>query len=557
MSTAALPAVAAAPERARRPRSGALSVLARVAWADVLERTRRPGFLVSLLVMMWLAHGMLPPQGAGYRTFVINEAFRPAYGSAWVGTLVALLSSLYFCMVGFYLVKGSVEHDRRTGVGQILAAARVGRVEYVAAKALSHLLVFGAMMLVAAAVALVTQLLLGEDGRVDVLALLWPFLWIALPVAAFVSGCAVLWECTPGLRGGFGNIVWFFFFTFLMSFSAIDDGSRTPFADFSGGRVIASSIKPDLYAAYPVAARSERGLSMGVNVNSKWRGQHMRTFAWHGLHGTAEHLLSRLFWFAIGLGITLLAAVPFDRFESASRPGWLPRWRLRWPARAERVHAGAAATGIAHAGQLSAARRTFRFDAMLRAELALLLRGQPAWWWAGFAGLWIAQLFSPLAVVRTALMPIASIWPVLMWSALGHRERRHGTAGVLFSSARPRERLLGAAFTAAALLFVAAGATGLVRLAAAGDVGAVAGWFAGALCTAGLALALGEWTNHARFFEVLFLFAWYAGPMHRIGELDFTGVTTPRAPLITLVYALIGVGGLLAAWFGRARPTER
>ncbi len=93
-----LSAVATERGAARRPRASAASVIVRLAWADVLERTRRPAFLVSLLVMTWLAHGMLPPQGAGYRTFVINELYRPAYNSAWVGALVALLTGIYFLM---------------------------------------------------------------------------------------------------------------------------------------------------------------------------------------------------------------------------------------------------------------------------------------------------------------------------------------------------------------------------------------------------------------------------------------------------------------------------
>lgn len=554
MTATTLAATVAIAPAARRPRAHALSVLARIAWADVLERTRRPGFLLAVLAMMWLAHGMLPPQGAGYRTFVINETFRPAYGPAWVGTLVALLTGLYFLLVGFYLVRGSVQHDRHTGVGQILAAARVGRVEYVLARWVGNLLVLGAFALAAAGVALATQLLLGEDRRVDLIAVLWPFLWLTLPVASFTAAGAVLWDCTPGLRGGFGNVAWFFFFCSIVSVSAIDDGSRSPFADLAGGRVVARSVAPVLRAAFPESEATKRSLSMGVNVNTRWRGQRMRTFDWRGLSLTAEHVASRAWWLLVGLGMALLAAVPFDRFQSVGHSLRLPRLRFAWPSRGTAPPAAALGASAVH---LAPARRSFRFGALLRAELVLMLRGQPAWWWLAVVGMGIAQLAAPLAAVRTALMPIAAFLPVFVWSALGHRERRSGTAGILFCAARAEWRLLLASFAAAALVFVVVGVPGLARLAMAGDGAALAGWAAGALCVAGFALALGEWSGNARLFEVAYLFVWYVGPMHRVPGLDVTGVTAARSPWTSAAFAAAGLAALLVAWVGRRRPVTR
>lgn len=539
---------------AGRPASLA-SMLARLAWADVLERTRQPGFLISLAVMAYLAHGMLPPQGAPYRTFVIDESIRPEYGSAWVGTLVALLTGLYFLMVGFYLVKGSIERDRRTGVGAILGASRLSAFAYVCAKAASHVIVLMAMAMVAALMGLVAQQLHGENRHVDVIALLWPLAWIALPVAMFVAAGAVLWECTPGLRSGIGNVAWFFFFTFIVSFSAVDDGSKTPFADLPGGRVVASSLQPAIRAAFPDSGGTRRPLGMGVNVNEKWRGQRLATFAWRGMELSPAQAASRFFWAFIALGMLGLATIPFDRFAHAATAVHHRPLAGRWPwSGPQRPALRAAITSASH---LSPVRRAAAFAALVRAELALQLHGQPVWWWLGLVGMLIAQAFSPLAVVRTVLMPITSFWPAFVWSALGHRERRLGTAGFLFSTPRPRGRLLMAAGVAAAMVFVLAGATGLLRLASAGDGAAIAGWFAGAVFVSGLALAMGEWTGNAKLFEVALLFLWYVGPMHQIASLDYTGVTAPRAPVVTATYGAIGAVGVVLAWMGRRREWRR
>ena len=113
---------------------------------------------------------------------------------------------------------------------------------------------------------------------------------------------------------------------------------------------------------------------------------------------------------------------------------------------------------------------------VVRAELALLLKGQSAWWYVGLLGFLIAELAAPLKSVREVVLPIASFWPALVWSALGHREQRYATGGVLFSCPQPVARLLPAAWLAGAVLMLFAGAPALVRLLLAGETPAALGW---------------------------------------------------------------------------------
>src|SRR6185436_557830 len=104
----------------------------------------------------------------------------------------------------------------------------------------------------------------------------------------------------------------------------------------------------------------------------------------------------------------------------------------------------------------------------------------------------IAEFATPLSALRTVVLPLASIWPALLWSQLGQRERRHDTGPLLFSYPRPLARLL---------------------LGAEGSSGALAGWLSCAAFVPAAALALGVWTGGSNAFEVLYLFAWYVGPM--------------------------------------------
>ncbi len=143
-----------------------ISRLARLVLADVLDRTRQPTYLVSLLAMLWVGQHMLPPLGAPYRTMTLDLFYRPAYNAAWVGTLTAVLTGVWFVLIGFYQVKGSVERDRRTGVGQILAATRVGTLTYLWVRTLGNFAVFASQAAMVILAALFQQQVLGEDRRV-------------------------------------------------------------------------------------------------------------------------------------------------------------------------------------------------------------------------------------------------------------------------------------------------------------------------------------------------------------------------------------------------------
>jgi hypothetical protein len=546
----------AAPPRARRA-SSSLAVLWRLAVGDFLERARRPGLVLSLFFMVWLTNGMLPPALADYRTFVMHDRFRPEYGPEWVGTIVGLLCGLYFLLVGFYLVRGSIERDRRTGVGPILAAARVSRRRYLASKALSHLMVFTAMLAVALVVALISQQLLGENRHFDPFATALSLFAIALPVAAIVAAGAVLFECIPWLAGGGGNVAWFVVSMGLLVSGLAGTRANAPgLHDLLAIPSVMRASSERLHELRPEIPVDLRELSLGVDVARRWRGVAQETFPWRGLRWDLFALAFRGAWFVVAAGLVALAALAFDRFERparvahgrASRPWtWFPRARP----------AAAAPRRATSAAALAPAKRGHGFVGLVRAELALLLHGQSAWWHAGAAGLLIATLFAPFGAVRFGLLPVLSVWPMLLLGALGARDRLCGTEPLLFSVARPVTRMIAAGAAAGMVLYLALGAPALLRFVAAGHADWAAGWALGSLLVPAAALAFGTWTGGTRFFEVLLLFTWYIGPMHRLAALDYTGVTAPRSPATWAAYVALTAALLAAAWAGRARLVRR
>jgi hypothetical protein len=530
--------------------AGGVSRLARLVLADVRDRTRRPGYLVSLLAMLWLGQHMLPPTGAAYRTFSMDDIYRPVYNAAWVGTVTAMLTGVWFLFVGFYLVKGSVERDRRTGVGQVLAATRMSSLAYLWARTLGNVAVFATLAIMVAVAAALQQQLLGEDRRVDLAATLLPFLTITAPMALFAAASAVLFDCVRWLRGGLGNFAWFFVLPMIMVWSHADDPRGTIWSDLTGSRVVVEDVRRVMIAAHPDAAARPPSLSMGVNFSKRFREQPVIPFAWPGIRWNAASAASRLPWVLLSALVVCAAVVPFDRFDEPPRPAAAAGSRFGWPGKSSR--APSLPRPISPAALTVAPRGSGVFG-IVRVELALLLKGQSPWWYAGLLALLIAELAAPLQAVREVVLPLASIWPALVWSALGHREQGHATGGVLFSCPRPSVRLLPAGWLAGALVMLVAGAPAVLRLLLAGETPAVLGWLLAAALIPALALACGVWTGSAKFFEVVYLFLWYVGPMHRVAELDYTGVTTPRGATLWLIYGATCVGLFFLVWSGRSR----
>lgn len=497
----------------------------RVLWhlmrADFLERVRRYGFLVTLAFAGWL--GYLVSVGS-IKLWIGNV--RGVYDSAWVGALTALVVNSFLSLAGFYVVKNSVERDRLTGVGQILASTPMSKALYTLGKTASNLAVLGSMVGVLAVFAVIAQFLVAEDTHVRLWPLLSPFLLIAMPVMALVAAVTVLFETIPGLRGGFGNIVWFALWTATLAIPVANEG-RIP--DPIGITLVAHDMQAEVDARF---GKADRGFTLG-NARLEREPQ---VFRWQGMDWTPGLIAGRLSLFGLAAAISLMAAVFFDRFDPA-------RARLSIPSRRKK--------GIGEEGEETAlpapavpghvtltplpAGNAFRFLGTLRAELRLALKGQRWWWYAAAAGLVIAGLAAPISGVRQAVLPLAWIWPILVWSPLGNRESRFGTSELLFSAPRPVGRQLPAAWMAGVLVAVAVGGGVGIRFLLAGDLRGLGAWAVGAMFIPSLALALGVWSGSSKLFEALYLVLWYIGPMNRTPELDYLGATAQGRPLVWLV----------------------
>jgi len=512
-----------------------------IARADFLERVRGYGFLLTLLFAVYLGYAT----ARGQLSLQLDE-YRGVYTSGWIGTLVALTTTCFVSLVGFYIVKNSVQRDRSTGVGQILAATPLKESSYALGKFLSNFGVLALMVAVLALGAIVMQFLVREDPRVDFWALLAPSLLISLPVMALTASLAVFFEMVPILKGGVGNVIWFFGWSFGIALPKITGLNwLDPAAIFTVMHSLAGEAQRYIPSYHG-------GMAFQINTGQIKVAHDLR---WPGVPWSGEMILLRLMWFAVAGCFALIASLVFDRFDSARAP------RLSRQERRRKSANNLPAAGIVvqstlhvHLTPLAAMARSSAFRRVFFAELRLALQGLRWWWYVVAAGLLIAQFASPLEISRGPLLSVAWIWPVLVWSAMGSRESSSGMRPILFSCANILPRQLLACWLAGVSVALLTAGGSAIRLVLARQLFGFGALVAGALFIPGLALALGVLSGSSKFFEALFTVLWYVGPMNKTPGLDFTGAANgSRTFHDSLWYAALGVALFMAACFWRAR----
>jgi len=512
----------------------AARILYQMVRADFLERVRRYSFLVTLAAALYLAYGVATEKV----WIVVGDGYRGVYNSAWIGVLMSICCSTFLSLAGFYIVKNSVQRDSDTRVGQILAATPMRKDFYTLAKTLSNFAVLACMVGVLMLAAVGMQRLQPSASAFSLWDLWAPFLLFALPSTLLTASVAVLFETLPGLRGGVGNVVYFFAWTasLAMGVSGIDDPT--------GLQLLYRSTHDALKAVDPGGADN---FHFSLTIGGE---RAVRTFQWDGIEWTGKVLLMRLAWIAVAVGISLLASLFFHRFDPARV--WRKERGLKVAPAMESEPGAAPWGGASVPGPLSPLVRSggSQFWPLVQSELRLMLKGRRWWWYAVAIGLLGGQFVPPDASVRSWCLIFAWMWPVLAWSQMGCREERYSTGALLFSCERSLTRQLPALWTAGVLLAVVTGGGMGIRLLLAADWHSFAAWLAGACFIPSFALALGAWTGSSKTFEAIYTVWWYIGPAHQIPGMDFMG-TTPASSTLG-IYAL-GAALLVSAAYWRRR----
>jgi hypothetical protein len=185
-------------------------------------------------------------------------------------------------------------------------------------------------------------------------------------------------------------------------------------------------------------------------------------------------------------------------------------------------------------------------------------------------GLILIALILPTTKSCQIVLPLALIWPLLLWSQLGNREIHYHTNQLVFSAAFPLRRQLIAIWTAGFILTITVGSGTIIRLILASDWNVIFSVLVAAAFIPAAALALGVWSGSSKLFEVVYLILWTLGPMNQMMSalgfplvaeqfiaFDYIGSSNIAiSEGISLYYALLTILLLVFAFIGRKRQLQ-
>jgi hypothetical protein len=531
-------------------------LLGQLAVADFRERTRRYSFLITLVCTIYAAYIFLPANYTNYATLYFKN-YRGIYNSAWVGTLVAVMTTTFFSLAGFYLTKNTLTRDRQTGVGQIIAATPVGKFTYLTGKAISNFLLLGIMVGVLIVAAGIMQIIRAEDTHIDIVQLILPFCIITLPSMMVVSAIAVLFESVPQLRGGFGNVLFFFLWMFALSSESLDAG------DVLGFNVAFKSMQAETAKVYPDYTPDLQKMNLGFSIHDNGDLYHLKTFVWNGTKWAVTDLFKRLLSAGMAFALLILSSLTFDRFDSAASQVKL---RLRRKKKgvtqtageslqsSEELAGNNAKDYSIHLSRLTGMSDRSYFGRMFIAEIKLIVKGISGWWLIVAAGLFIVGVSVPLEGSRQIVLPLTWLWPILLWSKTGTRESRYRTDQLIFSTAHSIRRQLPALWLAAVIITMLTGSGIAIRLFFGGEWQALGAWTVASFFIPTFALMLGVWSGGNKLFEIIYLLVWYMGPWSKLPILDFMASSDEALKEgVIIIYVIVTAVFFGIALIGRKR----
>jgi hypothetical protein len=166
---------------------------------EVRLRMRRSGTLVAVLVLIVLTWLMVGDPVKG-QAMIVSDGARVAYTSACLAIGSAALTGLFFGLAGFYLARGRMDEDVRSGIGAVLAATPLGSSVFLLGRWLGNVAYLCGLLLIFLATMLVLHLLRGE-GPVQLGVYLQTYALVLLPLVFFTASMVLVFEAWPPLMG--------------------------------------------------------------------------------------------------------------------------------------------------------------------------------------------------------------------------------------------------------------------------------------------------------------------------------------------------------------------
>ena len=184
------------------------AVIQALALNEVRLRMRRTSTLVALLAVMAAAWTMIVDPAGGSSLIVVNSA-RVLYTSSALAVGSAALGCLMFGLGGFFLARGRIAEDIRSGTGSVIGATPVSATTFLIGRWAGSVAYLGAMVLVFMATIIFLHAVRGH-GPIEPLVYCAVYLVLLLPLVLYTASCATLFDSWAPLMGKGGDVLFFF-----------------------------------------------------------------------------------------------------------------------------------------------------------------------------------------------------------------------------------------------------------------------------------------------------------------------------------------------------------
>jgi len=514
-----------------------LDIVKALALNEARLRMRRTSTLVVLLAVVAISWAMIADPATGSALIVVKDA-RVLYSSSALSIGSASLACILFGLGGFYLVRGRISEDIRSGTGSVIGATPVGNALFVFSRWLGSVTYLATMIFAFMLTIMVLHAVRGE-GPIEPLIYLQNYVLILLPMVLFTASFAMLFDSWAPLMGKGGDVLFFVVWMAQLAVMPIIESSKgalplLELLDFSG-------IGASMVVVTGALGSSQVALG-GGDFNAALAPVKLANALWSarlaGMRGVTGLL---------ALLPLLLSVCVFHRFSpdkvKVSRAG-----KRRTPL--ELINGWLKPLSALAAPLFRLSARVGGFSGQVLGDVAFTFAAAPL----AIVAL-AASVIAALVAGQTALAPVvmASVlyWGVLV-SDVSTRDYAADTehmSATMHGGATLRYLRQYAATVMMGLMF-----TGVPALRwALTDPRRALALVVGVASMAALASMFGRTARSARLFLSLFLFWFYialnAGRVPRLDAVGFLGVADAQSILTWMVAGAIALAG--GYWWNR------
>lgn len=214
-----------------------LHIIKVLAGNEVRLRLRRLSTMVTMFCVVVLSWLMVPDKDSGMTLIALNDA-RVLNTSSALAFGTASLAAILLGLGSFYLTRGRVSEDMRSGTGSVIAVSLISNGLFLFARWIGGVTYMLSLTMALLGTTLVLHLIRG-DGPIEITVYLQIYALLLIPMIFFGVSFAILFDSFAFLMGKAGDVLFFFIWVAqLAMMAAADEGNQgiSPLLlfDFSG-----------------------------------------------------------------------------------------------------------------------------------------------------------------------------------------------------------------------------------------------------------------------------------------------------------------------------------